>query len=74
MDALRYFGLYRFAFCMDPGHVRIALMIYRCSEVDYRETDLEDGFVSYDFEERKMFDLEAGLCQLVNVLVAPAQH
>lgn len=76
LEALKNFGLYRFTLSMGTGLVRTALVIHGCSEVDCTKTALLDGFVSYDFEIGRIFDLGRGSCPLVGMLVvkAPLHH
>lgn len=49
LDALRYFGLYKFACRMGTDPVLTALAFHRCGEVDWSKTAVRDGFVAYDF-------------------------
>lgn len=58
LDALSYFGFYRSAPCMGSHSVRTAFALHLFFKVYCTRTALEDGFVSYDSETSKSFDLE----------------
>lgn len=58
MVALKYFGMYRFTLRMGDDPLWTALVIQRCSEVEWTKMALDDGFVSYDFESAILLELE----------------
>lgn len=57
LDALKYFGLYKFSSGMGTGPVLTALAFHRCGEVDWEKTVVKDGFVSYDFPTVEVYGL-----------------
>lgn len=57
LDALKYFGLYRFALRVGTDPVRTALAIHQYSEIDWTKIALQDGFVSYDCDSGEVYNL-----------------
>lgn len=57
LHALKYFGLYLFAFRMGTGPAWAAFAIHRCSEIDWTETTLQYRSVWHNFENDKAFQL-----------------
>lgn len=57
-DAPNYFGQYRVVLCMGTDPVRTVLAIHRCLKFDCTKKMIQDGFVSYDFKNGHVFDVE----------------
>lgn len=69
VDALKHFGLNRFALRIGTDPVRTAMAIHRFSEVDWTKTKLEDGFCRMILGRAKYPTWKRSLCTLVSALV-----
>lgn len=58
LDTLKYFGLFRFPLLMDTNSSWTALAIHQCSKIGRMKTAVQDKFLSNDFRNGAVFDLE----------------
>lgn len=58
LDAIRYFGLYKFARRIGTAPVLAVILFHRCFEVKWEKTVLRDGYVSYDFRTGDVYGIE----------------
>lgn len=49
LDALKYFGLYKFASCVGSDPLLLVHGLHRSEEVDWDKKTVKDGFLFYEF-------------------------
>lgn len=63
LDALNYYGIYKFALRRGTDPLSTASEFLRCGEIYWEKTTVRDGFMSYDFRRDKIIGLEAETVQ-----------